>query len=748
MKLLIMCWVAALLHLSVQAQTTRDWTLNIAEDELLETEVCQAWTKTTRERGIEPVELRVAFPTNGEVYPGIYVLAWNREIASSGTIQISQRVNEPLFLVYEKKTEDEPDVYWYAPNSQLELIDFIIRANDLQVRLNFEEGATEGFRFSLAGSAVTLRSTLRCLNQEQYPSRSFQDYLNAENFIEEAVLIGRNGRDLYNLLQSTFINFNLTEELKQAVEENRLRVLAANEVKSRSERLLNESRNRLTQLDEELNQLKQEQVEEQRKKAQLNRQLPGLEQRLSAAEQERERALAAYQPAAETMRPLEAAITRARSQRTAAQNALNSINSEIQTISRSISQRENQINLLQREITQLENQKSQVDQQIFRAESNLRNFNLDRRIDEILRNNFQYRNLIQREETLQSTFFSQEQRLRQRQSDLRQAQSALDRCRSGRPFHNNLGTGELQANRVLNQNNCLQEKRALERAVASGNRRAIQEAERALARCERGSGGGGSPGPRPIPPTPPPSQPPLDCSRQERDVRNAENNLRQAQRDLEGTQRQLDQVRREKRDLERRADDQARQELRQLQNEVSRLQNQRVDLMGRIDTKRRELATNESRLAQDQRHLSQLRADLSVRQADLQEAERTLRNAETRRNEERTRIGYSELKQAFEQANQNRDQATENLRQVRQDIRTLDVSIEANERRQAQIVDRDKPAAQENLRNQQLQNTEAKRALDLARSELLKNERELEVQTLLTLRSRSQYQLLFNQLTL
>lgn len=723
-------------------QVSGDWTLNLAQDELLGSEACQAWTKTTREKLSAPVELRLAFDKEGELYPAIYVLSWQREGVESASIQVDGRDNQPLFLVYEALTPEEPDVYWYAPNNQLELIDFIIKANDLRVTFSLEESQRESFRFSLRGSAATLRSTLRCLDIKQFPDRAFQVYLTEDTLLSEMVQSGT-GKDLYERLQLTYQSHLKSSRLNDVKIDADSRVLAAQQVRSRTDRQLQLKRTQVETLNAESKALTEDLDKSNLEKDQLAQATPGLEQKVSTAALRRDQAKTPFDAANEKLKPLQDQVRQSRSTESRARYLVNDLNSRISTTTNSISNKENQIRSLSREITQLENQRSQLDQQIFRVEANLRTFNIDFRADEILQNDWQYRNLLDREGRSSDSLNRARTVTSQRDQDVRQARRALQRCRSDRP----LGLSETlkleNEATPQNQNICTQEKRALERAVASRDPIAIARATGRLAECEidaRNNGGGINP--------PSPGQPNRpDCSRQEADLRNAESDLLNAQRDEERAQRDLDQIQTQIVAAQRNAQESARQEFRTLQSELRDLEDRRARLMGEISRKNNSISELERNLSQDQRQLVQLNSELSQKQAELRSAQSATRESQAALTREEELLGFANLKRDFDQAQSELQSAQSELDSNKKSIETIEAKTIAIRSRIQQINDQDLPRATRETEQALVQDQEALAVLQIAQNDLEAAERELTAEQLLRDLHRNTYQQLFDFLS-
>lgn len=174
--------------------------VNAAEtDVVLQTPVCRASTSSSTSK--EPLEFRMAYPTNGTTLPmvGIRTKLAPPLIA----IKIERNVFEYLFLLQAGATNEEPNLYWYAPVNFTRLEALIRAKNVLDLVLDPKGATPTAVQVSLSGSSNALDWVKKCLKTTSVPADFFK-LLNAQKDNLTPDLGDRSPLFLFRTVQQAF----------------------------------------------------------------------------------------------------------------------------------------------------------------------------------------------------------------------------------------------------------------------------------------------------------------------------------------------------------------------------------------------------------------------------------------------------------------------------------------------------------------------------------------------------------------
>lgn|GEM_PF-6040324 len=150
--------------------------VNVSEtDAYLQTPVCRAYTQVSTSK--EPVEFSMSYPVDGKILP---MIGLRTKLAPSMiAIKIERNKFEYLFLLKAGATNEEANLYWYAPVGFTALEALVRERNVLDLVLDPKGAAPSAIQVSLAGSSNALDVVKKCLKTTSVPGDFFK-LLNAQ----------------------------------------------------------------------------------------------------------------------------------------------------------------------------------------------------------------------------------------------------------------------------------------------------------------------------------------------------------------------------------------------------------------------------------------------------------------------------------------------------------------------------------------------------------------------------------------
>ena len=206
--LLFLC---ALVTLAASPSAHADYALTAAAsqwkqadeaDSFLQAQVCRAFTTSTS--SAEPVELSLAYPKDPRILPMVSVKT--KLAPPSIAVKITNTELEHLFLVQAGATNQDANLYWYAPVNFARFEAIVRERNFLDLVLD-PKGARTAVRASLTGSANAMDAVKKCLKTTPVPYPFFK-LLNAEKGSLTPDLGDRSPLFLFRTVQGAFDSYN------------------------------------------------------------------------------------------------------------------------------------------------------------------------------------------------------------------------------------------------------------------------------------------------------------------------------------------------------------------------------------------------------------------------------------------------------------------------------------------------------------------------------------------------------------
>ncbi len=145
------------------------WKTADEADAFLQTQVCRAFTGTSN--SAEPVELSMAYPKDARILP---MVALKTKLApASIAVKVTNTEFEHLFLLQAGATNEDKNLYWYAPVNFARFEAMVRERNYLDFVLD-PKGAKTPVRVSLVGSANALDAVKKCLKATAVPHDFFK----------------------------------------------------------------------------------------------------------------------------------------------------------------------------------------------------------------------------------------------------------------------------------------------------------------------------------------------------------------------------------------------------------------------------------------------------------------------------------------------------------------------------------------------------------------------------------------------
>lgn len=370
-----------------QAVVEKDWAQEKKIHDLTGVASCVA--STTKSESTLQVATEIILPENDEKVPLIIIKAKGLKGAiPRAHVRPDAKTQYPMLLLKSDSVADE-DTFVLSPMRMPETLDIIAAKNTLDVY--FGEGPTAILaRISLKGSSKTITRTAACrISKVLWKERLFKE-LKADPQLATAL----NGtvQDLLGTYQKTLDSMNLSEKTQvnltakvQAGAPILTQEKQANQVLANAEKSVLDTQNQIVALQQKIANLKSGIAQAQIDLPQLQAERPGAQQDLTSAQN-------ALRNVEAEVRRLQNEIDIAQSRESQLSSNVESYQSQVYNLQSQISQQQSAAERLRidqneryNQINSLQITKNQLDQ-------NYKMFDVNRRTEQILRNNSNYMN--------------------------------------------------------------------------------------------------------------------------------------------------------------------------------------------------------------------------------------------------------------------------------------------------------------------------------------------------------------------
>ena len=440
-------------------------------DPFLQTPACRAFTRVSN--SAEPVELSLSYPKDGKTLP---LIGLRTKLAPTlVAVKISSKVSEYFFPLQAGATNEDPNLYWYAPINFVRLEKLVHDDTNLDLILD-PKGTATPVRVSLKGSGDALDAAKKCLKKAkvEVPADFFK-LLNGEKESFRPDLGDRSPALMFRNVQDAFQAF----QLGQGISAELAKLRKANEpLLSKEKSALATVKKAQATHDTALNKLQTAQnlVDDLTLKLdQTKKELADLQAEKPRAEADLAAKKAIYDPLKQQMAPYEQRLAQA-------QSAVDQTSSEIETNENTIERNTRLIPQLERERAGLINDIPGFQRRVRSArdaydaaDRDYRNYDVRRETERFLSNDFNYTWAKRDLEDGRRELENAQRDLSSAQSRFFNAQSALNSCRANP--QNNCSSQENEYNQAQSQVSQAQQMENIARSKISTAEWKIQMAE-------------------------------------------------------------------------------------------------------------------------------------------------------------------------------------------------------------------------------------------------------------------------------
>jgi predicted nucleic acid-binding Zn-ribbon protein len=386
-------------------------------DPFLQAPACRAFTRAGT--SVEPVEFSLSYPKDGKLLPMIALRT--RLAPPMVAIKTSSKEVEYLFLLQPAATNQDENLYWYAPLNFAHLESLVRERNTLDLLLD-PKGAITPVQVSLKGSANALDATKKCLKAVRAPTDFFK-LLNGKKETFQADLGDRSPSFLFQAVQNAFDAYNAGVLLNGDLSKLRKANAPLLSKEAAALAVLKKASTEFTSAKTKLDTANQLVFDLTQKLTDAKTTLEALQVEKPKAEADLAAKKAVYLPLKEKMAPYEKNVD-------AAERALSEVTDQIaddeQTISRNtrlIPQLESERSSLVNQLPGLQRRARDYSDEFDTADRNYRNYDVRRETENILSRDANYT-------WAQRDLESGRRELNEAQTHLARAQDALRQCRS------------------------------------------------------------------------------------------------------------------------------------------------------------------------------------------------------------------------------------------------------------------------------------------------------------------------------
>lgn len=393
-------------------------------DSYLQTPVCRAFTQAST--SAEPVEFSLAYPKDGKILP---MVALRTKLAPALiAIKINRKETEYLVPLAAGATNQDPNLFWYAPVNFSRLEKLVREQNTLDLILD-PKGAATPIQVSLAGSSNALDAAKKCVKATAFPADFFK-LLNAEKDNLNPDLGDRSGAFLFQAVQNAYNAYLAGQSINveiQALRKTVAPILAkeksalekrssANSVYVKAQKKLTDANNLVESLTNKLNEAKAT--------------LASLQAQKPVAEADLAQKKAIYFPLKEKMAPYEKSVADAARTVEGIESDIQENEELIVTNTRRIPELERERQELIREIPGMEDDVARARRAFNDADDAYRRYDVRREADNILNSGFTYRWALNDRDSARRDLDNARNDYFRLQGQVNSAQIALSTCRA------------------------------------------------------------------------------------------------------------------------------------------------------------------------------------------------------------------------------------------------------------------------------------------------------------------------------
>ncbi|MGZ3660409.1 MAG: hypothetical protein ACXVB9_08910 [Bdellovibrionota bacterium] len=392
-------------------------------DSYLQAPVCRAFTRAMS--GAEGVELSFVFPKDAKLPP--LAVIKTKLTPPMAAVKFSASDSASFFLLQSGATNQDTNLYWYAPVNFARLEAFVRDQNALTLVLDPKGAAPTPVNFSLSGSTNALDAARKCAQSAPEPTAFFQ-LLNAQKDNLTPDLGDRSPAFLFRTVQAAFDAYRAGQGIQQELAALRkanapllnkeTAALAA--VKS-SQAAFDSASSKLNAANAQVAALTQQLGDSKAKLAALQAEKPADESDLAQKK-------AAYLPLKAQMVPYDKAITDGAAQVSALTASIAQNQNTIDRNTQKIPAIQAESAQLQRQLPGLADSKSRAQSRYNEADRNYRSYDVNREYNNELARDSQYTWAKNAYDNAQRDYNSRMIARSQAQSELGHARDALNAC--------------------------------------------------------------------------------------------------------------------------------------------------------------------------------------------------------------------------------------------------------------------------------------------------------------------------------
>jgi hypothetical protein len=421
-----------LILITSQAMAGKDWKLVEDVDAVLQTPVCRA--ETTMAKAKLPVELSLSFPKDPTLLPIVYVkITGLQNRSSNAQLRFAKKEFQPLFLLKEANSAQEPDIYWYAPKDLARLIEIIKNSGSLDIAFNPLAPAPVPVRFSLSGATDILDRAEKCLKAKELYPKDFLKALNQDSPFTGPLPAQITAGDVLDLTQKAYLDYQAGKLASAALVKLRAAMKPLTDKEATAQKVVNVKQSVLDATNKKLNEQQNLLADKEQELARFTTELPQLQNDKTLAEQDTAAKKAIYDPAKALLAPFEKDVS-AKTQTLA--NAKKSVFTDQKRISSDkddIETYRSRASRIRKEIPGLKSELSGAESTLSRAESDVNSYNVSWEAQRIRDSDFRYRNAQSDAESKRNEAQRYGSQASSDQGAVSSAQSALSSCQSQQP---------------------------------------------------------------------------------------------------------------------------------------------------------------------------------------------------------------------------------------------------------------------------------------------------------------------------